>query len=102
MSESKIILEQELAIGRLLAITEELDYVHIVIEPGGQIPSHTLELPAEFFVVSGSGQVETSKQKYQVQKGDLIKVGGNVPRGWTNLSSEPLEILAIKHKGQKL
>lgn len=51
----EIIFETPEALGRRLAATDDLEYVHLTIQAGGGIADHALPVPIDFFVVSGSG-----------------------------------------------
>ncbi len=73
-----------------------IEYVHLSIRPGGEIPEHSLPLAVSFCVLKGTGICTVSGQRFSATAGDMLECHPGTPRGWQNTSDAPLEVLAIK------
>ena len=74
------------------------EYMHLTIDPGSEIPEHSLPLTVSFYVLSGSGMCRISGGGIRAVKGEMLECPPDVPRGWCNDSDAPLELLVIKRQ----
>ena len=60
------------------------------LEPGGAVPAHLHSFEETFYVVHGTGVLDTAEGAIELGPGDygLLPVG--VPHAWRNLSDEPV------------
>ena len=71
------------------------EYVQLPIAPGGGIPENRLPLAVSFYILKGSGICMVSGTPYSTSEGDMLECPPGEPRGWTNESGQPLEVLVI-------
>lgn len=90
------VYEQGGCIGTRLYEAAGNEYVHLAIEPGGDVPEHSLPLAASFLVLKGKGICIISGEMAEVSAGEMVECPPVVSRGWSNESVEPLEVLVIK------
>jgi len=92
------ILNTDEAVGYLLAMTDDNDFVELHIHENGLIPAHALPVDVTFYVISGRGSITVLNEKADVSQGDIIDVKKNMERIWHNSFSELLKLLVIKQK----
>lgn len=80
---------------RWTAVDEDDGAVHTgfglcVLDPGGTIPAHLHSFEETFYVVEGTGILDTAEGSVKVSAGDygLLPVG--VPHAWRNISAVPV------------
>jgi quercetin dioxygenase-like cupin family protein len=74
------------------------EYVHLTLDPGAEIPVHSLPLAVSFYVLNGSGTCQVSGNDLAAVSGEMLECPPDAPRGWRNDSSVPLELLVIKRQ----
>lgn len=95
-SESQVIFKEETAMGQVLANTPFNELVLLQIKEGGEVASHSLNVPVTFFVVEGDGVIKINDNSFSLSTNDVILVEAGCERAWINSSLETLKILAIK------
>lgn len=60
------------------------------LDPGGNIPAHVHSFESAFYVMEGTGVVDTPDGAAQVGPGDYGLVPVGVPHAWRNLSDAPV------------
>jgi len=95
----EIVFETPEALGRRLALTADLEYVHLTIRSGGSIADHALPVVIDFFVVEGSGTATVADTDVTVSAGDLLRVPAATVRSWRNPLKGDLVLLGIKRVG---
>ena len=76
--------------------SEQLEVVHISLQPGEEIPVHQNNVDVLFFFISGSGIVTTAEEQSELAAGDLADISKGVQRGLKNHTSNELKVLVIK------
>jgi len=98
-ASGEIVFETPGALGRRLALTDDLEYVHLTIRAGGSIDDHALPVAIDFFVVAGSGTATVAGADVTVAAGDLLRVPASTVRSWRNPLKGDLVLLGIKRVG---
>ncbi len=94
----KQVLNEGGAIGKSIVNLPYAEVVRLTLEHHGAIDAHLLDIPVTFHVVSGIGVAIIDGDEIAVEAGDVLVIEPGEDRGWYNERSEPLEILAIKHR----
>jgi|WetSurMetagenome_2_1015567.scaffolds.fasta_scaffold01997_6 quercetin dioxygenase-like cupin family protein len=81
---------------RRLHESESVEVISIELAPGASLPRHSAPVEVFFFVVEGSGSLETGGERLEVSAGMLVPSDAGVPHTWTNGTSAPLSILVVK------
>ncbi len=93
----EMVLNREGCVGTRLYENAGNEYVHLAIDPGGEIPAHALPIPVDFCVLKGVGIATVDGAAQEVAVGQMLSCPPHVSRGWKNEDPEKLEILVIKH-----
>jgi quercetin dioxygenase-like cupin family protein len=96
-AEGDVILNKEGVVGTMLTSGNGCEYVHLSIKPGSVVHAHSLPFPVTFYVLTGTGTLQTGEDRHEVTEGDLAEVGGGALRGWRNEGNKVLSLLVIKH-----
>jgi len=96
----EVVFETPEALGRRMATTEDLEYVHLTIRAGGSIAGHALPVAIDFFVVEGSGTASVAGADHDVAVGDLLCVPADTVRSWQNPLAGNLVLLGIKRSAR--
>lgn len=97
-NDSKKVLDTGQAVGRLLAETENRDFVHLTIQPDGGIAAHSMPVSVAFFVVAGEGEIDIDGETLRLNAGDMIDVEQGKNRSWHNAGEDELKLLVVKSK----
>jgi quercetin dioxygenase-like cupin family protein len=81
---------------RKLCIRQDVELIHIDLEPGETLEKHANPFDVIFYVVDGSGELEVVEEKRQITKDTAIEVPAGVMRGWKNTGPGNLRVLVIK------
>ena len=96
-SEAPVILDEEKVTGKRLSKDTHATYVHIAIQPGGEIAPHKVPFDATFYVANGEGEATVNGENFSLTKGDVIHITPNAERGLKNTGSVVAEFLVIQH-----
>ncbi len=94
------VYEQDGCRGIRLYESDGNEYVHLSLDPGGEIPEHSLPLAVSFYVLKGSGICTVSGNPFSASEGDMLECPPNELRGWKNASDVPFEVLVIKREAR--
>ena len=97
-SDKTEVLNNNEALGYLLASTRHNDFVELHIQKSGFVPPHALPIDVSFYIVEGSGEISIEDKSIQAQQGDMVHVDKNLQRSWRNTSDALLRLLVIKQK----
>lgn len=81
---------------RRLHESDSVEVISIELAPGAVLPRHSTPVEVFFYVVEGSGSLETAGERLEVSAGMLVPGAAGVPHLWTNGTSAPLSILVVK------
>ncbi|HCL00594.1 MAG TPA: hypothetical protein DHW42_10895 [Candidatus Marinimicrobia bacterium] len=76
--------------------SDQLEIVHLSIEPGGTMESHTMPMDVLFGVLEGTGILSVNDIRYLLHTDELIEVPKAAMRYWRNEADFPLQILVVK------
>jgi quercetin dioxygenase-like cupin family protein len=82
--------------GRKLHETGHVQVIHLTLQPGEALPRHSAPVDAFFYVLEGSGIVETDDESMEAGEGTLIASAGGSMHLWRNTSAVPLRVLVVK------
>ena len=82
--------------GRCMYSGEKAEIIHITLQPGEKIPLHSNPDTILFFIIEGSGLLETELNTILVKKGSCVFLEPGELRGWKNTGTENLLLLVIK------
>ena len=82
--------------GRKMFTSEKLGIVHLTLQPGEKVATHTNPFDVVFFVLSGEGILNADDQLITAGTGTCIEVPPGIERGWENNGTKELKILVIK------
>lgn len=66
-----------------------------VMEAGGGMPRHTNTVEHEQYVLAGKARIGIAEEVFEVKKGDVVFIPGNVPHWYQNIGDETFEFLCI-------
>ena len=91
-----VVLDQNGCRGTKLFENGGNEYVHLAIEPGGEIPGHALPVPVDFCVLKGRGTAVVGGEVFEVAEGEMISCPPDCSRSWKNETPTTVEVLVIK------
>jgi quercetin dioxygenase-like cupin family protein len=95
----ELVLDQNGCRGTWLFKNAGNEYVHLELEPGGEIPAHALPIPVDFCVLKGTGTAMVNEEVIQVSEGQMIACPPDISRSWKNETPTMVEVLVIKSVG---
>jgi len=75
---------------------ENLEVVHLILQPGEHLAKHSLPVNVLFFIIEGTGIIEIENKMQRLSKNMFIEVLANIDRGWKNDTDKLLKILVVK------
>ncbi len=66
-----------------------------IMEPGGGMPRHTNTVEHEQYVLTGKAKIGIADEVFEVKKGDVVFIPGNIPHWYQNIGDETFEFLCI-------
>jgi quercetin dioxygenase-like cupin family protein len=82
--------------GRRIHASDQLEIVHLSIEPGGTMEPHTMPMNVLFYVLQGQGILDIDGVRYPLQMNEFIEVPKAAMRYWRNVFDVSLNLLVIK------
>ncbi len=98
VSESPIVYKEGSVIGKKIAESDMLEYVHLSLGGESEIEAHVLNIDVDFFVISGEGGIVIDKVKHSIKSGDFLRVNKGSERGLFTGTKQELKVLVIKSK----
>lgn len=96
VKESPIIYQEKSVTGRMLSESKKLEYVHITLEANSNMEPHTLDLDADFFVISGEGSIGINGNKHNIREGDFLRIKRGSKRALFTNKYQEMKLLVIK------
>ena len=84
--------------GYKLLETEATEYVELTLLKGGNVPSHSLNIPVTFYIAEGEGILAINDNEITVNAGDMANSEAGATRELRNTGEGNLRVLVIKHK----
>jgi mannose-6-phosphate isomerase-like protein (cupin superfamily) len=75
---------------------DQVQAVHITLNPGDKLKKHITAVDVFFYVLEGRGIVEIGEEKKEVIKDTYIDSPAKIPHCWYNESNEILRVLVVK------
>ncbi|HOP03700.1 MAG TPA: cupin domain-containing protein [Tenuifilaceae bacterium] len=82
--------------GRKMFISEKVEIIHLTLKPGEVLDKHTNPFNVVFYILEGSGVVETEDESKLVEPDMTIEIQKGIPRGIKNTSNHILRLLVVK------
>ena len=82
--------------GRILFSQENVEIIHLTLQPGEEIDIHKNPVDVLFWVLNGVATLTVEEKEFVFGKNNLIEVGSKENRGWKNKGNEIFEILVVK------
>ncbi|MCF8296220.1 MAG: cupin domain-containing protein [Saprospiraceae bacterium] len=82
--------------GKILFSQENIEIVHLTLQPAEEIDIHKNPVDVLFWVLNGTATLTIETEEHVFGVGNLIEVGCEENRGWKNTGDEKFEILVIK------
>jgi|WetSurMetagenome_2_1015567.scaffolds.fasta_scaffold689771_1 quercetin dioxygenase-like cupin family protein len=96
----EVVLDRDGVRGEKIQTQNGCEYVHLTLQAGSTVTSHSLDFPVTFYVLSGSGVLYLDGAPHEAETGDLAEVKAGATREWRNVGTEPLSCLVVKHIGE--
>jgi len=82
--------------GRRIHASDQLEIVHLSIEPGGAMEPHTMPMNELFYSLQGRGLLDIDGVRHPLQMNEFIEVSKAAMRYWRNEADFSLRLLVIK------
>lgn len=82
--------------GHILHSENQLELVHLTLQPGESVSEHKNPFDVIFYVVQGSGTLTVENDSYELSANDTTKITSDKNRSWKNTGDQDLRILVIK------
>ena len=99
---AKTVFETDGVIGKKRFEKNETEIVQITLESKKNIPAHSLEVFATFFVVNGKGKAIINNEKHDIETGDMYELEAGINRELINTGDDKLEIIVVKYMKSKI
>jgi quercetin dioxygenase-like cupin family protein len=93
---AQVVYGTQRALGLQLAALEGAEFVELTLLKEGNIPPHSLEVPATFYVVTGEGTVSIDGKAFAVKAGDVAASPAGSTREVTNTGDGDFKLLVVK------
>jgi quercetin dioxygenase-like cupin family protein len=81
---------------RKMLIRKDCELIHLALQPGEVLETHTNPFDVAFYVLAGEGALVVGSETKKIGADTVIEIAAGEMRGWTNSGSEVLRILVIK------
>lgn len=82
--------------GRQMYIGLNVELVHLNLKSGEVLEKHSNPFDVVFYILEGSGIVETDDQSISVEPDMCIEIEMGINRGITNTGDKALRVLVVK------
>jgi len=82
--------------GMIIFSSDKIELVHLTLKPGELIHKHVQPFDVIFYVLSGTGVLETDEENSEGKENTSIFVPAGMLRGWTNTGVSDFKVLVIK------
>lgn len=98
---AETVFETDGVIGKKRFEKSGTEIVQLILESKKNIPAHSLEVFATFFVVNGKGKAIINNEKYEIEAGDMYELKAGINRELINTGNDKLEIIVVKYMNSK-
>ncbi|MDD2277809.1 MAG: cupin domain-containing protein [Bacteroidales bacterium] len=82
--------------GRKMYIGLDAELIHLSLKPGEVLEKHSNPFDVVFYILEGSGIVETDDEAISVESDMSIEIEREINRGITNTGEDLLRLLVLK------
>lgn len=82
--------------GRKMFTSEKVEIIHLTLKPGEVLEKHTNPFDVVFYILEGSGIVETEDESKLVEPDMTVEIQKGIQRGVKNTSNGLLRLLVVK------
>lgn len=82
--------------GRKMFIGEKVEIIHLSLKPDEVLDKHTNPFDVVFYILEGSGIVETEEESKLVEPDMTVEIQKGIQRGIKNTSNQTLRLLVVK------
>ncbi|MFP4557017.1 MAG: cupin domain-containing protein [Bacteroidales bacterium] len=82
--------------GRKMFTSEKVEIIHLTLNQGEVLNKHTNPFDVVFYILEGTGIVETDEHSTTVEPDMSIDIKGNIYRGVRNTGDGSLRLLVVK------
>ncbi len=81
---------------RRLVTRPAVAVVNLILEPGGEVKTHTTPVDVYFHVMEGEGTVEVGDERAAVRAGQIVISPANIPHALYATGETPFSVLVVK------
>ena len=97
VNKSDVIFEKPGMLGHKLYTYDNVELVHLALEPGKKMAPHTMPVKVIFFILEGKIDVVINNEVHPLSQNEFIAAPVGAERFTANNSDKPARILVIKH-----
>ncbi|MEI7596721.1 MAG: cupin domain-containing protein [Bacteroidota bacterium] len=94
LENAEVVLQKPL--GQKIDKKQNVELVHLTLQPKEQIPLHANPFDVFFHVVAGSGILKLEDDEKQISASDTAFIPKAALRGLHNIGTEELKVLVVK------
>ncbi len=96
VKESPVIYENKSVVGKQIIETNNLEYVHLTLEPNCNMKPHALDVDVDFYVITGEGRIGIDGDEHSIKEGDFLRVNRGLTRALFTNNKQSMTLLVIK------
>jgi len=81
---------------RKMLIRRDCELIHLSLQPGEVLETHTNPFDVAFYVLAGEGDLVVGTETRRIGADTVIEIPAGEMRGWTNSGTEVLRVLVVK------
>jgi quercetin dioxygenase-like cupin family protein len=81
---------------RKMLIRRDCELIHLALQPGEVLETHTNPFDVAFYVLAGEGNLVVGTETRKIGADTVIEIPAGEMRGWTNSGTEVLRVLVVK------
>ena len=81
---------------RKMLIRRDCELIHLSLQPGEVLETHTNPFDVAFYVLAGDGDLVVGTETRRIGADTVIEIPAGEMRGWTNSGTEVLRVLVVK------
>ncbi len=82
--------------GRILFSAGRTEVIHLQLQPGETLATHTNPVDVVFYVLEGRAGLTAGDESFLMERDHYISVLSSVPRSWCNKGEGLFRVLVIK------
>ena len=94
LENAEVVLQKPL--GQKIDKKQNVELVHLTLQPNDKIPLHANPFDVYFHVVSGTGTLKLDGEEKQLSESDTAFIPTNAMRGLYNTGHGELKVLVVK------